>query len=53
MADGFAPIATPVLGISAKVFAAGIRDAKKAGDDAKAAWLERLWRDYVECGDVF
>ncbi len=52
MADGFTPI-TPPRGISAEVFAAGIRDAKLAGDAAKVAWLKRLWRDYVECGDVF
>ncbi len=52
MADGFTPT-TPPSGISEQVFAAGIRDALAAGDTTKAERLRVLWRDYVECGDVF
>ena len=53
MADGLTPIAVPVQGISAGVFAAGIREALAAGDTAKAERLRVLWRDYMECSDAF
>ncbi len=51
MADGFT--STPPRGISAEVFADGIRDAEKDKNDAKVKWLKKLWRDYDECVDVF
>ncbi len=53
MADGVAPIAIPVLGISAEVFAAGIREALAAGDMAKAERLRVLWLGYLGDDCVF
>ncbi len=49
----FQPISTPVRSISAQVFADGIREALAAGDKAKVARLERLWRGYLEDCNVF
>ena len=53
MADGFTPISVPVHSISAQVFAAGIREALEAGDNAKAARMERLWRGFVDDDNAF
>ncbi len=39
--------------VSEQVFAAGIREAIAAGDKAKASWLKRIWRGFMEDRNVF